>query len=253
MAGEARYHRDVGVDGVADRHTLALERLVVVVDPVARFRRVDEREGEGAHPELCGQADRLAVRAGDPQRRMRRLDGLGHHVAYRHREVSAAEAGVRVHHEHVGGLLDRLAPHRPPLRGIDAEALELRARRRFARAPLHAPGGDEIERGDAFGHARRMVVGRRHQHDAVPEPDALRALRGGGQEHLGRRGVRVLLQEVVLDFPRRVDAQAVGELHLVERVLEQAALAVGGPRPRQLMLVEDSEPHGAIPRNGGAL
>jgi hypothetical protein len=36
--------------------------------------------------------------------------------------------------------------------------------------------------------------------------------------------VRVLLEEVVLDLPRVVDAEAVGELDLVERLLEEALL-----------------------------
>ena len=43
----------------------------------------------------------------------------------------------------------------------------------------------------------------------------------GGEEHLGRRGVAVLLEEVVLDLPHVLDAELVGELDLVERVLDQ--------------------------------
>ena len=68
-----------------------------------------------------------------------------------------------------------------------------------------------------------MVVARRHEHDAVSQPDLARALRRR-QEHLGRRGMRVLLQEVMLDLPRMVDAQPVGQLDLVESVLEQPVL-----------------------------
>ena len=41
----------------------------------------------------------------------------------------------------------------------------------------------------------------------------------GGEEHLGRARVRVLLEEVVLDLPDVVDAEPVGELDLLERVL----------------------------------
>ena len=55
---------------------------------------------------------------------------------------------------------------------------------------------------------------------------------------------RVLLEEVVLDLPRVVVAEPVGELDLVEAVLEQLVLAVVGPRARELVLVEDPEPHG---------
>ena len=36
--------------------------------------------------------------------------------------------------------------------------------------------------------------------------------------------MRVLLQEVMLDLPRMVDAQPVGQLDLVESVLEQPVL-----------------------------
>ena len=72
----------------------------------------------------------------------------------------------------------------------------------------------------------------------------LRPLGGGGQEHLGRRGVRVLLQEVVLDLPHVVEPEPVGELDLLERVEQELRLAAVGPRPGQLVLVEDPEPHG---------
>ncbi len=54
----------------------------------------------------------------------------------------------------------------------------------------------------------------------------------------------VLLEEVVLDLPGIVDAQAIGQLHLIERVLEELELAARLPRPRELMLVEDAEFHG---------
>ena len=176
---------------------------------------------ERADAELRGQVDRLAVRARDPERRVRLLHRLRHDVAHRHGEVLALEAGVGIHRQHVGDLLDGLAPHRPPLGRVDAEALELGARGGLAGAPVDAAVGDEVERGDALGDARRVVVAGRHQHDAVAEADALRALRRGGQEDLGRRGVRVLLEEVVLDLPGVVDAEPVGQLDLVERVLEE--------------------------------
>ena len=50
--------------------------------------------------------------------------------------------------------------------------------------------------------------------------------------------MRVLLEEVVLDLPDVVEADAVGELDLIQRVLEQPMLAVGLPRAWQLVLVE---------------
>ena len=76
-----------------------------------------------------------------------------------------------------------------------------------------------------------------------PSRMRLRALRGGGEEDLGRGGVRVLLEEVVLDLPGVVDAEPVGQLDLVERVLEELLLAALDPRARELMLVEDAELH----------
>src|SRR6187397_1084650 len=47
----------------------------------------------------------------------------------------------------------------------------------------------------------------------------------------------------MLDLPDVVDAEAVGQLDLGQRVLEQAMLGVAVPRPRQLVLVEESEAH----------
>ena len=88
-----------------------------------------------------------------------------------------------------------------------------------------------------------MVERRRRLHDAVAEPDALRALRHRGEEHLGRARVAVLLEEVVLHLPHVVDAELVRELALLERVLDQRDFGVVTPRPRQLMLVEDPDFH----------
>ena len=136
-----------------------------------------------------------------------------------------------------------LFPHRALLLGVDHEAAELGFRRRLTGAEVDATVRDEVERRDALGDARRMVERRRRLHDAVTEPDVLRALRRRREEHLGRARVRVLLEEVVLDLPHVVDAELVGELDLLERVLEQLVLGVVGPRPRQLVLVEDAELH----------
>ena len=47
----------------------------------------------------------------------------------------------------------------------------------------------------------------------------------------------------MLDLPGVVVAEAVGEDHLLERLLEQAMLVTLAPRPRQLKLVEDPEAH----------
>jgi hypothetical protein len=47
----------------------------------------------------------------------------------------------------------------------------------------------------------------------------------------------------VLDLPDRVEAGAVGDLDLLERVVQEAVLAVVAPRSRELVLVEDAEAH----------
>ena len=65
--------------------------------------------------------------------------------------------------------------------------------------------------------------------DAVTEADILRALARGAEKDLGRRAVRILFQEVVLDFPGVVEAQPIGQFHLVERVVEELSFAIRFP------------------------
>ena len=74
-----------------------------------------------------------------------------------------------------------------------------------------------------------------------------RPLARRAEEHLRCRRVAVLLEEVVLHLPRVVVAEAVGELDLVEGVVEQCVLVVRAPRLGQLQLVEDPELHAATP------
>ena len=52
----------------------------------------------------------------------------------------------------------------------------------------------------------------------MPDAHVPGALAGRGQKHLGRTGVRVLLQKMVLHFPQVLDAQAVGQFDLVEGI-----------------------------------
>jgi hypothetical protein len=68
------------------------------------------------------------------------------------------------------------------------------------------------------------------------------------EQNLGRRGMRILLQKMVLDFPGVVDAEPIGEFDLVERLLKQPVLGAIIPRPRKLMLVENAKFHGRSPR-----
>src|ERR1700759_1673170 len=80
----------------------------------------------------------------------------------------------------------------------------------------------------------------------VTEANALGALAGGAEEDFGRGGVRVLLEEVMLDLPGVVVAELVGELDLGKRVLQELVLALRAPRARKLMLVKDTELHGSL-------
>ena len=67
----------------------------------------------------------------------------------------------------------------------------------------------------------------------------------------GAERVRVLLEEVVLDGPHRVEAELVGEAHLLEGVQVHLALGLVGPRPRHGQLVEDAELHVRLPWDVG--
>ena len=55
----------------------------------------------------------------------------------------------------------------------------------------------------------------------------------------------VLLEEVVLDLPHVVDAQAVGQLDLVQGVGQQPALVALAGSAGKLVLVEEAEAHAA--------
>jgi hypothetical protein len=88
-----------------------------------------------------------------------------------------------------------------------------------------------------------VVVAGRGLDDAVAQADVPGARGAGGEEDLGRGGVAVLLEEVVLDLPHHVEAQPVGQLDLLQGVLDQVVLGRVVPRPWQLVLVEDAELH----------
>ena len=53
----------------------------------------------------------------------------------------------------------------------------------------------------------------------------------------------VLVEEVVLHLPGVVEAEPIGQRHLVQRLMEQRVLVALVPGPRQLQLVENSEAH----------
>jgi hypothetical protein len=191
----------------ADRLTLALERLVVVVDPVPRLARVDERERERADAELGGQwiVSRLehATHIGG----CGFCTGFGTTLRHGIEKNSPWKPGY-------GSIASMLAHCSRPratwprfFDRVDAVALEL-ARDADSPVPQSTrPFETRSSVAIALGDLRRMVVARAAEHDAVAEADALRPLRARGEEHLGRGRVRVLLEEVVLDLPGVVDAE----------------------------------------------
>ena len=246
MHREPGHHADVRIDCVTDRNTFLAKDAVVIVDPVLCFCGVDECEGKRTDPKPGCKLDRFAVRAGDPYRWMRPLHGLGHDIAAGHLEIFALESRIGIHGEHVQTLLQTFAPHLALLFDRHPETTQLQKRRRFAGAEFHAAARHEIQRGYAFGDTRGMIVARRHQHDSMTEPDLFCTLRTRGQEHFGRGGMRIFLEEMMFDFPGMVDTQPVSEFNLVERILKKFQLVAFIPGPRQLMLVENAEFHRAL-------
>ena len=113
--------------------------------------------------------------------------------------------------------------------GSISKPRELAPGRRARGAQLEAAARQDVEHRGALGDANRVIHLRHAHHGAVPDADSLRLHRARREEQLGRGAVRVLLEEVVLDGPDEVEAELVGEPHLVERVLVHLALDA---RPR---------------------
>ncbi len=176
---------------------------------------------------------------------MRLLQRLRHDVAQREVEPLAVVLPALLG-EHRQDALHSVFPHRALVTEPAIERMQLGDRARFTDPHLDAALAHEVERRDALGDPRRVV--RRELDDAVTEADVLRALTGRRQEDLGRRGVGVLLEEVVLDLPRVVEPELVGELDLVERVLHELELGLLLPRSWELQLVEDAELQGDLPQ-----
>ncbi len=172
---------------------------------------------------------------------MRLLAGLGDDVAQREVEELAVVLPALLP-EHRQQATHGVLPDGPLVAEAAVERVQLGDAAALADPELDATMAQQVERADPLGDACRVV--RRQLHDAVAEADVLRALAGRGEEHLRRRGVAVLLQEVVLHLPRVVEPEPVGQLDLVEGVVEQLVLVVGPPGLGQLQLVEDTELHG---------
>ena len=123
--------------------------------------------------------------------------------------------------------------------------MQLRRPSGLAHAEIDAAAGQQIERRHLFRHPLRLVGGELDH--AVPEADVFGALARGAEEHFGRRRVGVLLKEMVLHHPGIVVAKLIGELELIERLLQQVVFARRRPGAWQLVLIEHAEFHGVVP------
>ena len=129
---------------------------------------------------------------------------------------------------------------------VDTIAAQFEDRSGFTGAEFDPPVRDKIERRDAFSDASRMIVAWRHEHDAMAETYAFCALRARCQKHLRRGGMGIFLKEMVLDLPRVVDADAVGEFDLFERLAINSVLGISVPGPWNLVFIKDAEFHLSI-------
>ena len=178
-----------------------------------------------------------------PHRRVRLLVGLGQDGARRHRPERRPRRSTapavhifgrqRTNSSQVFLVSSGLARNPPSSVHVAERPVPTSSR----------PPRQDVEHGRPLGDLDRVVELGHADDDAVADADVLRQHRARGEEQLRRRAVRVLLEEVVLDRPHRVEAQLVGQLHLLERVVVHRALGLAGPRPRHRELVEDSEFH----------
>jgi hypothetical protein len=201
----------------------------------------EDREPEDA--DAVPPGDLPALRAGrrHPHRRVRLLQRLRDDAARRDlHELAVEREGLLG--PHARDDLERLLPHRARALGVDLEA-GLLVLARPSGTELEAAVAQDVERRRPLGNPDRVVELVRQERHAVPEADALGALRQRAQEHLGGRAVRELGQEVVLDEPHGVEAELVGELDLLERLLVAAVLATLVVRLGRLQLVQKVELH----------
>ncbi len=224
MAHHRQHHGDVGVDAESRRNALVPRReLVVVVDPLPASSG-STNENESAPRPRCG-GESGSSRAGCTRPTAAGAaagSGFGTTLRGGIDVPASVVAGERLLDEHPRDHVERFLP-------LGALASRGRRRSRPARSASSTrrsrtrPVRPEIRSRVATRSATRAgwLTRGRHLDDPVAEPDAAGALAGRGEEDLGSAGVRVLLQEVVLDLPDVVDPEPVGELDLVERVGEQ--------------------------------
>src|SRR5579859_319999 len=252
VAHERDHHGHVRIDRQTGWHALVgLNDRVVLVDPRSGLLGFDKRKRQRTQAVARGGQDGVTATAGDPERRVRLLFRLRHQVARGHGQKSTLVASERLLRQQPRRDLERLLPLGSLRLALDAESAELGLRAGLTGAELHAPTRDQVERGNAFRYPGRMVVVRRQLDDPVAQADAPGALAGGREEHFGRRAMAVFFEKVVLHFPHAVEAEPVRELDLLKGIVEQLFLIARSVWPRQLMLVEQTESHVALPVSSG--
>src|SRR6516165_11893368 len=160
---------------------------------------------------------------------MRLLQWLGYDIAQREIEIGAVvlAAAFPEHRDHCAhcvfsdcALLFKAA----------VEGFELGDAGALAHAKFDAAAANQIERRNALGDA--SWVDGRQLHNAMREADLPRALACRSKKDLRRRRVRILFEEMMLDFPGEVVAEPVRKFELIECIMIKVELAVGFPRPR---------------------
>lgn len=89
-----------------------------------------------------------------------------------------------------------------------------------ADAQLQPPVGQRVDDGRVLGDAPRVL--QRQRDDGGAEPDPLRVLRDGGQQHERRRQQAAEMPVVVLGDPERVEAEPVRLHRQLDRLPERA-------------------------------
>ena len=231
----------------ADR-VAALDAAEVLLG--AALLLVVARRGDAEATEAAVGGVELGARAGDrhPHRRVRLLHRLRQHVAFGHREAVALVRHVLVG-PHLRQHPHELVPRLLGVVGIGVEAAELGPRGADRAVPTSSRP-PEMMSSVAQRSATRIGWFISGTHTTAPWPMRMRSVcaRHRGEHHLGRRAVRVLLEEVVLDRPHPVEAELVGEARLLERVAEHAGLDLGRERARRGHLEEDAELHAGDPK-----
>ena len=143
---------------------------------------------------------------------------------------------------HARDETDGLLPHRPRLVGVDAETAELGHGDRPAGPHVQAALAQDVQGRRPLRHPGRVVEGDREQDHAVADADAAGVLGNRRQEDLRGRAVGEALQEVVLDAPHVVEADLLGQLHLLDGLPVDVGLR-GAQLGVHLHLVQQPEPH----------